>query len=116
MLQLEANIDPSSAGGPLFNSSGEVLGIITHGMPPLVNAFDNLFQSFDRTIATLSGARFFAAPSQAIIAIQQDMKEVARQLQRYATPGVGFAIACDTIKTESIWSGGIDDGGQPIQT
>jgi hypothetical protein len=29
------------------------------------------------------------------------MEEVARQLQRSASVGIGFAIACDEIKNES---------------
>jgi hypothetical protein len=106
MIQIDTSVDPSSAGGPLFDGNGEVLGIITRGPVPLANAFDNLLQSFDRTISVLSGARFFAAASEAMIAIQQDMKEVARRMQRASSAGIGYAVACDKIKNDSVWTSG----------
>lgn len=106
LIQIDTSVDPSSAGGPLFDGDGHVLGIIARGPLPMVNAFDNLLQSFDRTISVLSGTRFFSAASEAMIAIQQDMKEVALRIQRSSSAGVGFALACDKIKNDSIWTSG----------
>jgi hypothetical protein len=103
-LQLEASVNPSNTGGPLFNESGDVMGIVTQKATGLADAFDNLLKSFDAAISVLSGTSFFTTTSQAMISVQQQMKEVARQLQRSASAGTGFAIACDKIRNESIWS------------
>jgi hypothetical protein len=103
LLQLDASVDPSNSGGPLFNESGDVLGILTQRATGLTNAFDDLLRSFDDAISVLSGTTFFATTSQAMVSIQQQMKEVSRQLQRSTSERTGFAIVCDKIKTESIW-------------
>jgi S1-C subfamily serine protease len=106
MLQLDATVDPSNVGGPLFDQNGDVLGIVTRGATALTDAVDNLLKSFDDAISVLSGTNFFAATSRAMISIQQDMKEVARQVQRSSSGGIGFAVACDKIRNESLWSDG----------
>jgi S1-C subfamily serine protease len=103
MLQLDASVNPSNAGGPLFDERGDVLGIVTQKAAGLTDAFDNLMKSLDAAISALSGASFFTTTSQAMISVQQQMKEVARQLQKSASAGTGFAIACDEIKKENIW-------------
>lgn len=103
MLQFDASVNPSNVGGPLFNESGEVLGIVARSTAGLTSAFDDLLTSFDETISVLSGISFFASTSQALISIQQNMQEVARQLQKSASLGTGLAIACDRIREEDIW-------------
>ena len=103
ILQFDASVSPSNVGSPLFDQNGDVVGIVTRGSTALMDAFDNLLQSFDQLISALSGASFFATTSQALIALQQEMKGVAVQLQRSSSPGIGFAIACDKIRNESIW-------------
>jgi len=103
ILQLDASVNPSNVGAPLFDQNGDVVGIVTRETTTLTDAFDNLLKSFDQSISVLSGASFFATASQAMIALQQEMKGVAVQLQRSSSPGIGFAIACDKIRNESIW-------------
>jgi S1-C subfamily serine protease len=103
MLQFDASVEPSNSGGPLFDETGDVLGIVTRRVTGLTNAFDDLLKSFDEAISVLSGTNFFTTTSRAMVSIQQEMKEVARQLQRSASVGTGFAIACDEIKKENIW-------------
>jgi hypothetical protein len=102
-LQLDANVDPSNSGAPLFDQSGDVVGIITRTATGLSSTFDDLLKSFDDAITVLSGSSFFATTSQAMVSIQQQMKEVALQLQKSTNTEVGIAIACDKIKNESIW-------------
>jgi hypothetical protein len=103
ILQLDASVNPSNVGAPLFDQNGDVVGIVTRGSTALTDAFDNLLQSFDQSISALSGASFFATTNQALIALQQEMKGVAFQLQKSSSAGIGFAIACDKIRAENIW-------------
>jgi hypothetical protein len=103
MLQFDASVNPSNVGGPLFDESGEVLGIVARGTSGLTSAFDDLLASFDEAISVLSGTSFFASTSQAMISIQQNMQEVARRLQKSTSLGTGLAIACDRIREEDIW-------------
>jgi hypothetical protein len=103
ILQLDASVNPSNAGAPLFDQNGDVLGIVTRGSTALTDAFDNLLQAFDQSISALLGASFFGTTSQALIALQQEMKAVAVQLQRLSSAGIGFAITCDKIRAENIW-------------
>jgi hypothetical protein len=42
-----------------------------------------------------------------MIALQQEMKAVAVQLQRSSSAGIGFAIACEKIRAENIWHSGM---------
>jgi S1-C subfamily serine protease len=102
LLQIDASIDPSNSGAPLFNESGDIVGIITRTAAGLSSTFDDLLTSFDDAISVLSGISFFATASQAMISIQQQMKEVARQLQKSTSMETGSAIACDKIKNETL--------------
>jgi hypothetical protein len=105
ILQLDGGMNPSTIGGPLLDDNGEVLGILRRETTPLTSAVDNLLQSLDRAISVLSEANFFASTSQAMVAIQQEIKGVARQIERSESAGMGFALACQKIKNEIVWSG-----------
>lgn len=105
ILQIDSSVNPSNIGGPLLDDNGEVLGILTREVTPLTKAVDNLLQSIDVAVSVLSGANFFTSTSQAMVAIQQEIKGVARQIERSASMGIGTAVACREIKSESIWSG-----------
>jgi trypsin-like peptidase len=104
ILQLDLGVNAGSIGGPLVDDTGEVLGIVARGPFALTEAVDNLLASIDKTISILSGVNFFASTSHAMASVQEEIKEVARQIQRSSTAGVGLAIACDRIKTESTWN------------
>lgn len=99
IIQLDASVNQSNSGGPLLDmSSGSVVGIITRKATGLTDQFDHLYEVFDRNIAELQKPQTSISiggvdPVQALIVGQNQMKQLAREIQRSANVGIGYAFS-----------------------
>ncbi len=107
IIQLDASINQSNSGGPLLErSSGSVVGIITRKATGLTNQFDHLNQVFDQNIAELQKPRATMSiggvdPVQALIVGQNQMKQLAREIQRSANVGIGYAFSIEHVAADA---------------
>lgn len=108
MLQLDMSVNRSNSGGPLIDDSGFVCGVICRKATGLTKMFDDLIDSFDDNIRVLnaagSGRRVLISgvdPLKLGAATQEQMKLVAREIERSANVGIGYAIESSTLANEN---------------
>jgi S1-C subfamily serine protease len=107
ILQIDGSVNASNSGGPLLDiETGCVLGIITRRATGLSQMFNELIQSFDTNIRVMEGSRGMVGlagvdPIAALIASQHQLQRVAREIERSANVGIGYAFSAEHIAGES---------------
>lgn len=103
ILQLDASVNHSNSGGPLLDiESGRVLGIITRKATGLSEMFQELLQSFEQNIRALNAAKGVmdlagVDPVAALEISQRQMQHVAREIERSANVGIGYAFSSEHV-------------------
>lgn len=106
IIQLDASVNQSNSGGPLLDiPSGDVVGIITRKATGLTDAFEHLYNVFDQNIAALqkphASMRIGGVdPVEALIVGQHQMKQLAREIQRSANVGIGYAFSIEQVAAD----------------
>lgn len=109
MLKVDMSVNPSNSGGPLVcEETGNVVGVVARKATGLTNAFDELLKAFDNNIAILQAAGQGGSitmmginPIAALLAGQQQMKVVSREIMRSANVGIGYAVWCEPLRSEA---------------
>jgi S1-C subfamily serine protease len=107
IIQIDGSVNASNSGGPLLDlESGEVLGIVTRKATGLSRMFQDLLQSFDNNIRALECARGMLGlgsvdPVAALVASQHQMQHVAREIERSANVGIGYAFSAEHVASEA---------------
>jgi len=110
ILQLDASVNASNSGGPaLILDTAEVTGIITRKATGLTTGFAGLIASFEANIHALElakqrgGGVLIAGvdPMEGILLGQRQLLRIAREMERSANVGIGYAFAIDHVAGES---------------
>jgi len=107
IIQIDGSINASNSGGPLLDlETGEVLGIITRKATGLSRMFQKLLLSFEDNIRALECAKGIMGlggvdPVAALVASQHQMQHVAREIERSANVGIGYAFSAEHIAGET---------------
>jgi S1-C subfamily serine protease len=104
-LQLDASVNNGNSGGPLLDiASQRVIGLVTRKVTGLTNAFSLLQQSFQQNIDLLSGRLGnmvsgidFAG---ALRQNQRQMAATAKEIERSANVGIGYAFHIREVRQE----------------
>lgn len=110
VIQLDASINQSNSGGPLVDpQSGNVIGIITRKGTGLSKMFEELCKSFDQQIEFQSkfiGTMYHEEgdeqldPINALVEGQRQFKKLAKEIERSANVGIGYAFSIKHIQEE----------------
>lgn len=107
MLKLDMSVNPSNSGGPLISMvDGKVVGIVARKATGLIQAFNELIQSFEQNAKVLeaaSGGVILSGidPLNVLAVTQRQMQMVSAQLERSANVGIGYAIWVDPLQHEA---------------
>lgn len=112
VIQLDASVNQSNSGGPLLDiGTGQVLGIVTRKGTGLSRAFDELLAVFDKNIAVMTAASAGGSvklmgidPLGALIAGQNQMKSLAKEIIRSANVGIGYAFSSEHILSDAAFA------------
>jgi S1-C subfamily serine protease len=110
VIQIDASVNQSNSGGPLIDGqSGHVIGIVTRKGTGLSKLFEELQSVFDTNIAALSASKGMLSmggvdPISAIIAGQNQMKALSREIQRSANVGIGYAFSIEHVLEDTALS------------
>jgi S1-C subfamily serine protease len=107
VIQLDASVNPSNSGGPLFDpETGVAFGIITRRATGLTRSFASLQQSVERTVQLLraAGGGIFMngiplLPT--LTASQQYLLTTLKELERQANVGIGFAFSIEHLMNDN---------------
>lgn len=111
VIQIDASVNPSNSGGPLFDTgSGEVIGIVTRKATGLTNIFDELRTAIRGNVALLENMQEFItfgnfSIKQALSASQMAILRTLDQIERSANVGIGYAFSCDHLLQEADFLG-----------
>ena len=104
MIQIDGSVNKGNSGGPLLDiGSGKVVGLITRAESGfLEKAFNELRESFDRNIEFVKshpiGIRVGNFDMQeAFNVTQNQLKQLALNIQRSANVGIGIAYSTDPL-------------------
>lgn len=107
VIQLDASVNSSNSGGPLFDiDTGDVIGIVTRKATGLTKAFDGLRGTINNNIAILSdnkvnmlvgGLDFVAA----LNASQHQMLATLNEIERQANVGIGYAFSVEHLMDDN---------------
>lgn len=103
-LQIDASVNHGNSGGPLvIAETGEVIGIVTRKATGLSKQFDELIASFANNMQVLTaakgGVRLSGIDPMEVLAItQQQMGQVAIEIQRSANVGIGYAYELQRVR------------------
>lgn len=103
VIQIDGSINGGNSGGPLLNSEGKVIGIVTRAVTGLIEEqFKLLIQSLRDNQIALQGAQSVMSigpidPIQAIRVSQAAMEQIAVNLHRSANVGIGYAYSSEHI-------------------
>lgn len=106
IIQLDASVNASNSGGPLVDIKTEnVIGIVTRKGTGLTKIFDELLLTLDANIKAAENAPGGVIiggidPRQALIAGQNQVKTLAREILRSANVGIGYAFSVEYIADE----------------
>ena len=110
VIQVDASVNPSNSGGPLFDPcTGETIGIVTRKATGLTKMFSELrdaLQNNVRTIQAIGGDIQFGGMSitQALIAGQTQILATLSEIERSANVGIGYAFSCRHLLEEPLFS------------
>lgn len=111
IIQLDASVNASNSGGPLLDpASGKVIGIITRKATGLTNAFENLKQVLLNNVEFLQSQHDFAIQignidiNAALQAGQRQMLITAKEIERQANVGIGYAFSTRHLLEDNLMS------------
>ena len=106
VIQINASVNSSNSGGPLFDpSNGQVIGIVTRKATGLTNMFDEMKKAVQANIkfvesgsdnVRLSGISFRAS----LVSQQRQMLSTLEQIERSANVGIGYAFSTEHLLEE----------------
>lgn len=89
-IKIDTSVNNGNSGGPLFNTRGEVVGIVNAKLGSLSNFLDNIEKAKPQAFMQIAGI-------DPVETIQQMLREMKQNLNL----GIGYAIPSDTIATLS---------------
>lgn len=107
VIQLDASVNPSNSGGPLFNpETGVAFGIITRRQTGLTRAFAALQQSVERTAQVLhaAGGGIFMNQVALLPTLadgQRYLLQTLKEIERQANVGIGFAFSMEHLMNDN---------------
>jgi len=107
VIQVDASVNPSNSGGPLFlPDAGKVIGIVTRRATGLTDHFAFLRSAILKNIATFDGMHEFMSVGsfsmkQALSANQAAILQTLDQIERSANVGIGYAFSCKHLLEEA---------------
>lgn len=105
-IQLDASINASNSGGPLVNlKDSKVIGIVTRKNTGLSILFNQFIEILNNNIKNLNQItpRFTLGqfdPVQAFIINQHQLLGLAKEIQRSANTGIGYAFSIEYVQNE----------------
>ncbi len=110
VIQLDASVNPSNSGGPLFDvASGDVLGIVTRRATGLTRAFDELRRTLTANIQVIGAARAGGAvrlmridPLEVLTIGQRQMLLTLDEIERQANVGIGYAFSAQHLMDDNL--------------
>lgn len=85
-IKIDTSVNNGNSGGPLFNTKGEVIGIVNAKLGSLSNFLDNIEKAKPQAFMQIAGI-------DPVETIQQMLREMKQNLNL----GIGYAIPSDTI-------------------
>ena len=110
IVQIDASVNPSNSGGPLFDPlTGIVFGIVTRKATGLTDMFTSLREAVNANISTMSlmqGGILIDGISlkDALITGQNQILATLEQIERSSNVGIGYAFSCKHILEEREFS------------
>ena len=110
IIQVNASVNPSNSGGPLFDqTTGEVIGIITRKATGLTGLFGELRKVVSANIAALATIRGEVrlqgiSFKEVLRAGQSQMLIALDEIERSANVGIGYAFSCKHLLEERDFS------------
>ena len=86
LIKIDTSVNNGNSGGPLFNCSGEIIGIVNAKLGSLSDFLDSVEKTQTNITISMGGI-------DAIETIKQMLKEMKRNLNL----GIGYAVPTDTI-------------------
>jgi hypothetical protein len=110
VLQLDASVNVSNSGGPLFDiETGEAIGVITRKATGLTRAFGELREAIKKNIALVEAATKMGGvslmgidPNAAFIASQNQMLRTIAEIERQANVGIGYAFSIKHLMDDNL--------------
>lgn len=108
VIQLDASVNPSNSGGPLFDTdSGVAIGIVTRRATGLTRSFASLRDSVKSTLKILKAAGSGIFMNQVpllptLASSQQHILTTLDELERQANVGIGFAFSIEHLMDDNI--------------
>jgi len=96
-IQIETSIKQGNSGSPVVNlETGKVIGIVGHRLAQITKTYEEMKEVFKKNLTTLSaveGKINFDGidPVQVLLANQNQIKHIAKELYKSANMRVGFA-------------------------
>jgi hypothetical protein len=108
IIQLDASVNSSNSGGPLINlKTYNVIGVVTRKNTGLSKTFKELYKNFDKQIEILSASlsemwlgKNNLDPIHALVTGQEQMKNLAKEIERSANVGIGYAFSIKHVLEE----------------
>ena len=103
VIQIDGSINGGNSGGPLINSEGKIIGIVTRAVTGLIDEqFRLLIDAFHTNQKALQGVQGLMRigtidPIQAFRVSQSAMEQIAKNLYRSANVGIGYAYSSEHI-------------------
>jgi len=109
IIQIDASVNQSNSGGPLIDiESGKVIGIVTRKGTGLTKLFDQLLNILDQNVSFLTASQAVVHVGgvnliEALTAGQNQIKFLAKEIQRSANVGIGYAFSIQHVADEAIF-------------
>lgn len=104
IIQIDGSVNGGNSGGPLLNiDTGKVAGIVTRKATGLEKQFDELIEALRKNQIALQNVRASMSigginPLDAIRASQAAMERIARNIERSANVGIGYAYSVEYVE------------------
>ncbi|MDX8538801.1 serine protease [Mesorhizobium abyssinicae] len=110
VLQLDASVNVSNSGGPLFDiETGEAIGVITRKATGLTRIFGELREAIKKNIAVVESATRMGGitlmgidPNAAFTASQNQMLLTIAEIERQANVGIGYAFSVEHLMNDNL--------------